>query len=144
MRTHERTLQTLKLAALYVLVAAALYFALGCGKVTPTGPSTELEGVFLDLAQCYADELGLGTVTLGVFEKARPYCPREGPCGYVACGAWPDSRTIECWGDWINNPSSVVDFPNYAAHEVCHLSGIWDEMEAELCAFALTSKGVCP
>ena len=146
-RTHERTMQTLKLAVLYglvyVLAVALLVTFLGCGRAQITGPTTELEGVFFDIAQCYANHLELGPITFSTFEEEKPYCPTSGPCGYVACDAWPGTRHLECWTDWVNDPAHAGDFHNYAAHEVCHLAGTANEMEAELCAFEMVSQGVC-
>ena len=146
---QERTVQTLKVAVLYALVYVVAViiltvFLLGCGGARVTGPTTDLEEVFFEIAQCYATHLELGPITFATFENEKPYCPKQGPCGYVACDAWPGGRHVECWSEWVNDPANVAPhFHNYAAHEVCHLSGIWDETEAEACAFAMVSKGVC-
>jgi hypothetical protein len=133
-RTHERNV--------LVWLVALVMGCCGCGAGV-TGPTTELEEVFAEIAQCYADQLQLGPITFATFEDAKPYCPKRGPCGYVACNAWPGARHLECWSSWVNDPDSVRDFHNYAAHEVCHLAGTWNEMEAELCAAELVSKGEC-
>lgn len=124
------------MALAYALAVAILSW--GCGAPGPTGPSSPQEAAFLDTAQCFANQLELGTVSLTTFDQARPV-----GTGYVACGAWPGGHVIECWSSWINDPASVRFFGGVAAHEVCHLSGLWDEMDAELCASSLVSKGVC-
>ena len=78
-------------------------------------------------------------MTLTLWDKPKP---REG--GYVACEAWPGSREIGCWREFLNGERYAAhDKAPYAAHEVCHLAGIWDEAGAEWCAYQLVVSGVC-
>jgi len=114
---------------------------LGMLSCVPTGP-TPLNAraqAFLALAQCYGEAKGIEGITLTLFDRARPYCDT-----YVACAAWPGTTNIECWREFMEGEEYAdVPLEGYAAHEVCHLSGIASEVEAEACAFYLVRDTKC-
>lgn len=110
--------------ALWCLIIASL-----CGCSSPTAPTDEpFMAEFRAYANKYAECLGLGEVRVRFDTDSgeRPHC-----------GAMPGSDLIICKGPVpFENPAGV------AAHEVCHLSGLGDEFEAELCAFEVRRD--CP
>ena len=110
---------------------------LGCGGTGgPTFPTLEDPREIWLQAQVWeqCEKLGLEDVTLvmsedsWIVETAIP--PRE-----AACWATPGARHITCWvevlgySDWL-----LVE---YAKHECCHLSGIWNERAAMACGSTL-------
>lgn len=122
----------------------------GCSGMLPTSPTdmSPPELQMLNFLQCFAEAKGLkGTVGLVLFEKQR--VTREG--GVVLCAAWPQDgiRTgeVECWRPWINGETpylaSRAELRWAAGHEVCHMSGIWDEGDADACNRTLQQEEVC-
>lgn len=124
-----------------LIVLSCLLVSLGCeSPFSPSAPLTPPEEAFLKASNCLAKGLSLPPVTLALWEKPKP----SGE-GYVACEAWPHSSEISCWREFLNGARYAdVDKLPYAAHEVCHLSGIWDELQTEVCAHALLQRTSCP
>jgi hypothetical protein len=107
----------------------------------------------LGYLQCWAEAKGLkGTVTLTLFdEERRTSGGGEWPGAVIICQTWPrdDGRAgnVECWRPWINGETPYESGPQEmlwaAGHEVCHMSGIWDEAAADACNRELHQGGMC-
>jgi len=104
--------------ALIVALALSLAACGGGQGITGSNDDPFMEA-FKEYAQEYADCLNLGTVKVR-FNADSGETPH--------CGAMPGGNLITCHGP--------VPFAN-PTHEVCHLSGLGDEWEAELCAHEL-------
>ena len=159
--THERNV-LMWLAArprragrlLILLVLASL--CLGCGvDVGPTSPSdmSPEELRMLGYLQCYAEAKGLrGEVSLVLFDHERRTDERSQlPGSVIICQTWPrdDGRagSVECWRPWINGETQYPSGPSEklwaAGHEICHMTGIWDEAKTNACNVELHESGVC-
>jgi hypothetical protein len=124
------------------LAAAALA---ACGCASPTAPTAVLaqhpnEVLITEFVACYAETRGLGDIRIDFFEE-----PQYADCGLgdgsqcpVAGRGMPYSDLIRFWGPYIRgeteHDSSPAMLARYAAHEVCHVSGIWPEDGADACA----------
>ena len=129
-KTHERnalvwlaTRPRLMFILLVVLLGLVVMLA-GCGGASVTGPGDD---PFMDAFRSYANQyaacLGLGDVKVR-FDTDSNETPH--------CGAMPGSTLITCKGPVpFANPTGI------ASHEVCHLSGLGDEWDAELCSHEL-------
>ena len=126
MKDHERTMQTLRLAALYILGATILYFGLGCGS-SPAAPRapTEKESFVIERAAFYAERLGLEFEVEVVFHDER----RD---GYDAW-AWPSS--VHFFRGFVE-ATDRASLSLTVAHEVCHVAGFGDDAEAS-CAWGI-------
>lgn len=169
---QERTIETLKLALMYalayVLAVAILTLALfGCRRADSplsANPPDELRHpnqiIIEELSACYSLHLGAPVPEVRYFEDARivwehnqEKCgSRPAPCAmYVVGAAWPGESWVEYWGPWVRDedtplaPPTIGAMKETAAHECCHHSGIWGEMEARACALEIvyTHPVVC-
>lgn len=119
---HKREIE-----AVIALVALLL---IACGCSSPTAPTAEDEvfmGQFRGYANEYATALDIGPVKVQFNTDS---------IEYPHCGGMPGSNLIICHG-----PVPFANPRGIAAHEVCHLSGIGDEWDAEVCAHNLLTGG---
>lgn len=117
---RKRNVEAVLLVSILVLLVA------GC-----TSPTSPTDDPFMEQFRGYANEyaaaLGLGTVKVRFDTDSGEYSH---------CGGMPGSRLIVCKG-----PIPFANPQGIAAHEVCHLSGIGDEWDAELCTHSLLTGG---
>lgn len=131
----------------------AIGSCIGC-LVNPTHiPENELEIRMVVLVQCFADHMGLGEVETRFYEE--PDIRRGAGCGsdnphemcHAAGRATPYTRTVEIYGPWLRRERGFYpdewDYRYVAAHEVCHLSGTWDEGKARECGLRLMEEANC-
>lgn len=137
---------------LLFLVLIAAIVLMGCGGTGATTPSvvemTQAEYRLFQYLQCYARAHNLkGTVELALFDG--PRIDKGG--GLIICQTWPltNQRTgkVECWKQWVNGDTQYeVDdhaFSSVASHEICHMTGLWDEQSTGACASQYLNSGVC-
>jgi hypothetical protein len=112
-----------------ILLLLLVLVTLVAGCVSPTSPTedTPFMNEFRGYANEYAATLNLGTVKVNF---------KIDSIEYPHCGGMPGGRLITCHG-----PVPFANPRGIAAHEVCHLSGIGDEWEAEVCAHNLLTGG---
>ena len=112
-------------------------FLAGCALPTAPDPPelTHPNEILLDeLVQCNAEYHGLGPLQVRFFEVARPATLPDGQLGLVAGAGWPGATWVEFWHEWVLDPRRIrSDLAEVAAHEVCHVSGIWDEAAIPAC-----------
>lgn len=143
-------------ASVSVFLGAAFAGLLGLfGCSGPTEPTRTLhprEALLAELVQCYAQALGVvGELTvqfeddLGVTN-----CPADLGSGVtcpVAGRTWPGSGVVTFWGPWARgeteHPAPLGQLALGAAHEACHLSGVWAEDDAETCSILLVGSADC-
>ena len=138
-QTHEKTTQTLMLAFKVIVVGTVAYLLLGalwgCNRYRPTGPSSEREILMTGYVSLRCSQLGIAGVATRFTDV--PYFPYDDhPTWMAAAWAWPYSKLVTVYApillDEERYPDYVLDL--YARHECCHISGIWDEAEANACA----------
>jgi len=151
--THERTLQTLKWAALLSILVAAAWGACGCNAL-PTSSTAVLEPhpnelLIIAYTQCYADYYHLGEIDVFFWEfKEEVECSddhgKDAMCP-VAGRAYHGHRRVGYWGPWVRGETIFVppDLEWSAAHEVCHLAGAFTEAAAKRCAEIVWDQANC-
>jgi hypothetical protein len=145
----ERQYQTLKWAMLLSLVVGAAWGTLGCKS--PTAPTHDHpnEVRITAYTQCYAKHFGLGRVEVTFWEHGRYVdCSADyGPGAQcpVAGTGMPNSRKVSYWGPWVRGEASHIppELEWAAAHEVCHLTGLWDEKQTETCGRLVWTVAGC-
>jgi hypothetical protein len=169
MRTHERTHQTIAWAIKFIaafLAGMLLASVWSCEKPTAASPfiHTENEQKISDYSHCFYEHFNLtkklgGPLTVVFHDKIR-YTPCPESCDHctedqkcpIAGWAWPGTRTVNYSRPWVNGPRHDWDLEGTAAHEVCHLTGIWihtpipeqpEYLTAGTCAALATSVAGC-
>jgi hypothetical protein len=138
-----------------LLLFALVVFCVGCSPVAgPTSVNVEDltagERAIVEYTQCYADFHGRGKYDVYISEKPKMYpCPPPNENEQCPGKGWayPDSTTVTYWGPWVrgeyNGPRTDFDLSIVASHEVCHTTGIWNEVRAELCALDAFNRSNC-
>lgn len=114
------------LGAVFLTVALVL-LVLGC--VSPTSSSevhTPMEKAAVAFAACHAEHQELGREIAVVFHDSK-----RGD-GAVAW-AWPGGNMVNLVRPWVNS-TDLQQLELTVAHELCHVTGIWDEGQADFCA----------
>ena len=148
-----------KLALYCLALFTVALWLLGCGLLkSPTAPNPTHpnEILIIEHTQCYADYFRLGKITVSFFEEEQQvncYPLRYDENGdpvqcFKAGGAWPFSRHARYYGPWVRGELvdhlfSSQDLEFVAAHEVCHMLGIWNEVKAWKCAENAWSRAEC-
>lgn len=110
-----------------------------------------------DLTQCYGTYLGLDGINVVytsrvVWTECSPGQMGKGPDGECVAGAWsrPGADFVTWYKPFVDDRCehcvhSTEDFHLnvIAAHEACHLTGIWDEAEARDCAAKAVANAEC-
>lgn len=143
-RQHHRPLQRLILP----LLVGATWGALGCKSPTaPNDHPNELR--IIAYTQCYADHFRMGEVEVTFWEHGRYVdCSRDyGPgarCAIAGTGM-PHSRLVSYWGPWVRGEASHIppELEWAAAHEICHLTGLWDEERTKTCGHLIWTVAGC-
>lgn len=152
--THERTMQTMKWALLLSVLVGAAWGACGCGlfKSPTASDEPELhpnEILITEYVQCYAEYFGLKEVWVDFWEHGQHVdCSEdhgEGAMCPIAGHAHIVGRGVSFWGPWVRGEASHVppDLEWAAAHEVCHLTGLWDEAATKLCTELVWDEAGC-
>ena len=136
-----------------LLLIVLSLFLISC--VNPVGPTKvdetrhPNENKIIEYTSCYAEFHGID-VKVYIEEKAKLYACASGEIACPAKGwAWPDSDNVHYWGPWVRDeydPDPVDgdwELSMVASHEVCHLTGIWDETRTELCATDAYNRSEC-
>ena len=118
----------------------------------PTGAPHPREALITDLTRCYAESRGVvGEITVGFADDLGDidcsYYRGSGARCSVVGRAFPYSNAVTFWGPWVRgeteHSTSVDDLALAAAHEACHLSGVWREVEADSCSTLLVDSTDC-
>ena len=121
----------------YVATLGVLLLLYGCEGALPTQVPypqlTERQQRIYDYTQCFAQAMGLGSIHVTFHEDL----------GEAAGMAWPDRSAVKYHVASVENGEDWY-LQAVAAHEVCHISGIWDEKATDACALLWIAKGVCP
>jgi hypothetical protein len=138
---------------LRLFAVAALLALLGCSSPTePTPAAHPREALIADLARCYAQARGVvGELTIQFADDLGDtdcsYYLGPGARCSVAGRALPYSNAVTFWGPWVRgdagSPAPLGDLALAAAHEVCHLSGVWGEDDADRCSQLLVGSADC-
>ncbi len=96
------------------------------------------------LTQCYADHHGViirdiyfREWTLQapcVLYEHKLACLTPGEMVQAAGWAMPHGQTVNYASKWVRTERAADGFPQLAAHEICHVTGIRDEEETDRCA----------
>jgi hypothetical protein len=165
--THERTVQTMKWAGVIVVVLAVAFLFFGCtGVNNPTAPDDmdhPNEELAYNLAQCYANHLDLGEVTVEFSNQLR-WVPcgsgtGQGPDGQCSAAgwAWPMNMVNgmkkitlyhpfildTCYPETCAKPTEPSHINEAVAHEVCHVANNPTEAEAEACEAKVMASAGC-
>lgn len=152
MKTHERTIQTLKWGLVLLPFALmAVLILTGCGAVaSPVSVEmmSEREVRMYQYLQCYARYHEIREVELLFFTEEKPHCGDDGKCGLVVCEAIFQSNSVRCWQDWVNGntryPANDDEFSWVAAHETCHLAlKTGDEVRTGQCTNVAYEEAGC-
>jgi hypothetical protein len=148
----------------WIALAAALALLFGCSNpMSSTDIGHPNEEAIASWAKCYYAHFGLeeklgGPLTVAFTDERRvATCPSgmvDPPPECIAAGwAMPGSRLVTFYREWVRHPNRTPwDLQSTAAHEVCHLSGIFldeslpdhpDMLTAYQCsALTVTHSGV--
>jgi hypothetical protein len=115
---------------LVLVVIALALLACSCTS-SPTSPSDPVDDAFMEEFRGYANHFA-SMLEIGPVRVRFDLDSNE----YPHCGGMPGGDLITCKG-----PVPFANPQGIAAHEVCHLSGLGDEWDAELCAHNLLAGG---
>ncbi|KKK79271.1 hypothetical protein LCGC14_2835160 [marine sediment metagenome] len=133
MKTHERTHQTMLLAAKVIALLGLLLAAAGCAAPTDRAlpELTHPNEVFMQEAiNCAVHALGTRELGLRFWENREWFTLADGRLGFVACRAGPSSTAVKCDHRYVLE-AKHLDLRETAAHEVCHVSGDYNEPPLE-------------
>jgi hypothetical protein len=134
------------------LLTIALLGCSGSPTTAPTGTPHPREALIAELTRCYAEARGVvGEITVEFADDLGDtdcsYYRGSGAMCSVVGRAFPYSNAVTFWGPWVRgeteHSTSVDDLALAAAHEACHLSGVWREVEADSCSTLLVDSTDC-
>ena len=160
--THERTIQTMGIAARIICVIVLIMgiMALYC-CTNPTGsssvPTHPNEILIASFTQCFAKFNGLPEINvyfkdyldLTQCDPSRDnWGPKDGKCpaaGRASYGYY----SVSYWGPWVRG--EIAEYPievpwmlrEVAAHEVGHVKCGNEEWQANMCMFVALESGEC-
>ena len=130
MKTHERTHQTMLLAAKVIALLGLVLAAAGCGLGSPTAPDeapspAHNEALARDLIACHAKFHGFVDYQGNAREVGLRIVEHKRRDGALAWGSMQSQSItvvraeLESW--------APVDVEMVMGHELAHVMGIWDE-----------------